>query len=294
MFVLLGIVCVFLFATIFLMHKFSAIVEAKKQGKEDTDSLLLLERNFPVYSHGQDNCFVTAINFYKDSTKVLLTFINTTGKDTAVYATEKCRIIASGKSYNITNSEIAMYPEKTIVKKDSTLLYYMTFPAVPADLDSVDFEGVNGGVYGIQLKREHIKIIDEPRILTGNFADLYIYQIEINKDETVLMVSCYNYEESTYLSMSDSMYLLCNHEKYYLKCISGMATYPDSTYIPAHAEILFAMIFQPLKIYKQRVNRYNETQLKVSNTGMIDCILYEDEENDEVEGFFGININKKY
>jgi len=73
-----------------------------------------------------------------------------------------------------------------------------------------------------------------------------------------------------------------------------MATYPDSTYIPANAQIFFAMIFQPLKIYKQRVNRYNETQLKVSNTGMIDCIWYEDEENDYVDGFFGININKKY
>jgi len=27
---------------------------------------------------------------------------------------------------------------------------------------------------------------------------------------------------------------------------------------------------------------------------MIDCIWYEDEENDYVDGFFGININKKY
>ncbi len=294
LFVLLGIVCMFVFLAIFVRHKFLAIAEAKKQVNENTDSLLLLKRYYPVYSRGQDNFFVTGIRLYKDSTWVLFTFINTNGKDTAIYATENCRIIASGESYNIKNAEIAMYPEKTIVKKDSTMLYSMTFPAIPPNLDSVDFEGVNGGIYGIQLKREHIKIIDEPRIFTGNFDYLYIYRIEINKDETVLMVSCYNYEESTYLSMPDSMYLLCNHEKYYLKCVSGMATYPDSTYIPANAQITFAMIFQPLKIYKQRVNRYNETQLKVSNTGMIDCIWYEDEENDYVDGFFGININKKY
>ncbi|MCR5455346.1 MAG: toll/interleukin-1 receptor domain-containing protein [Bacteroidales bacterium] len=232
----------------------------------------------PEYTRGTRNLYVTNINATDKNTTLKFHLINDSNADSAIYASKDFYIAANGKKYNMTSADsIATHPATTTLAKGKAMDYALTFPAIPNGTESIDFVGGKAGIYGLRLTRPNKKSITKPLISTGNYGDLTIEEVETYQDGTILHFLYRNTGgQSVKISAPENPYIYTARKKYRLTKVSGIATHPDSTLVPQGTSIGYALIFEPI-----------DTSAHISK---IDYVSSEDEQTDEIKGFFGIKI----
>ncbi|MBO7439055.1 MAG: toll/interleukin-1 receptor domain-containing protein [Bacteroidales bacterium] len=248
--------------------------------KDDEPTLQNDGISHPAYTKGVNNCYVTNINAAQDSTTLQIHLVNDSDADSTVYATDGFYIIAGGNNYFMTRADgIAVQPGKTIVAKGDALDYIITFPAIHAGTDSIDFIGGEMGIYGLKINRKIKPSIVKPTIFTGNYGQLTISEVEMNDDGTVLHFLYKNTGDSAArISAPERPYIYAAHKKYALKNALCIAKLPDGTLVPKGSSMSYALEFEPIDT--------------TAHATKIDYVEYEDEEAGEVKGFFGINVER--